>query len=145
VVDRAKRHANHSKYANPTPNIPQRKLGKAITKAPTPAAHKANNRLQPTGTASTNDSAPRKPRLAAKAVESVVLGPGVKLAAVAKPSKAVSSAFVMPHNVAFMIHTPAIQTEPSEDVLYGDGVRYRKSQKFGTGASPCSPKPPMCL
>jgi hypothetical protein len=51
----------------------------------------ANNKPQPMGTAKMNFMADRMPWLAANAVDNVVLGPGVKLAAVDKTNKAVSS------------------------------------------------------
>ena len=58
-------------------------------------AQALSSRPQPTGTASTKRSERRKPRLAASAVDSVVLGPGVKLAAVARSSRALSSVLFM--------------------------------------------------
>jgi hypothetical protein len=73
----------------------QRNGGTAKTKAPNPAVLIFNSRPQPTGTANTNLSAARKPALAPMAADKVVLGPGVKLVAVANSSKA-------PHSVAVM-------------------------------------------
>jgi hypothetical protein len=69
--------------------------GKASTKAPTPTAHRLNNKPQPTGTAQTKCMERKSPRLAANAVDKAVLGPGVKLLAVAKTSSAL-------HSVEFM-------------------------------------------
>ena len=51
--------------------------------------------VQPVGTAMQKRRARRKPRLAASAVDSVVLGPGEKLIAVQNSSRAVSSGAVM--------------------------------------------------
>ena len=76
----------------PTALMPQRNAGAATTTAPTPPAHSSSSAVQPTGTAQTKRSAGRRPRLAASAVDSVVLGPGVKLMAVASASRAVNSA-----------------------------------------------------
>ena len=69
----------------------QRSAGTATTTAPSPAAHSTSSRLQPTGTATTKRMAAGRPRLAASAVDRVVLGPGVKLMAVASTSRAVNS------------------------------------------------------
>ena len=69
----------------------QLRNGTASSSAPRPSAHKLSNMPQPTGTAKMNGNAWRKPWLAASAVESVVLGPGVKLIAVASTIKAVNS------------------------------------------------------
>src|SRR5574343_880475 len=84
-----------------------RRLGRAITSEPTPPAHSVSSRPQPTGTASTKGRAPRRPRCAASAVDSVVLGPGVKLVAVARTSSAPHScgdmeAKLMAHTVVVM-------------------------------------------
>ena len=65
--------------------------GTANIKAPRPKLHKLSNKPQPTGTAHTKRSARLRPWLAASAVESVVLGPGEKLMAVASTSRAESS------------------------------------------------------
>jgi hypothetical protein len=54
-----------------------------VTKVPRPAAHATSSRHQPKGTASTKRIAWRRPWLAAMAVDSVVLGPGVNAIAVA--------------------------------------------------------------
>jgi hypothetical protein len=62
---------------------------------PSPAAHSSSSSPQPKGTATTKRIAWRRPWLAASAADSVVLGPGVKLIAVAKSSSAVSSGMVM--------------------------------------------------
>ena len=75
--------------------IPRRSGGSATTMAPTPPAQAVNSSPQPTGTANTKRMACRSPRLAASAVDSVVLGPGVKLAAVHKAIRAVNSTGVM--------------------------------------------------
>src|SRR5450830_949854 len=75
--------------------MPMRKGGMATTTAPTPPAHRLNSSPQPTGTDTTNRSARRNPRLAASAVDRVVLGPGVKLAAVHGSSRALSSVLLM--------------------------------------------------
>jgi hypothetical protein len=69
--------------------------GTAATNAPTPAVHRQNNKPQPTGTAQTKCKERNSPRLAAKAVDNAVLGPGVKLLTIAKTSSAV-------HSVGFM-------------------------------------------
>jgi hypothetical protein len=50
-----------------------------------------NSKPHPSGTAKMNRMAERMPWFAASAVDKVVFGPGVKLAAVDKTSKAVSS------------------------------------------------------
>ena len=63
--------------------------------APAPAAHRVRRRVHPTGTEHTKGMALLMPKLAAKAVDKVVLGPGVKLVAVASVSKAPSSVAVM--------------------------------------------------
>src|SRR3990167_4992701 len=76
----------------PTPLMARRSRGAAITRAPTPPAHSSSSADQPTGTAQTKRMACGSPRLAANAVESVVFGPGVKLMAVARTSRAVNSA-----------------------------------------------------
>ena len=73
-----------------------RSAGSATTRAPRPPAHRLNKIPQPTGTATTKRMARRKPRLAASAVDRVVLGPGVKLVAVESTSRAVNSAACMP-------------------------------------------------
>src|SRR5256885_34489 len=65
--------------------------GAATTAAPTPAVLSTSSTHQPTGTARTKRSAGRRPWLAARAVDSVVLGPGLKLMEAASSSKAVSS------------------------------------------------------
>src|SRR5665647_1327672 len=75
--------------------MPIRNGGNAITIAPTPAAHRLNSNAQPTGTASTKRSECLRPKLAASAVDRVVLGPGVKVAAVANSIKAGNSTLVM--------------------------------------------------
>src|SRR5665647_1772296 len=75
--------------------MPIRNGGNAITIAPTPAAHRLNSNAQPTGTASTKRNECLRPKLAASAVDRVVLGPGVKVAAVANSIKAVNSTLVM--------------------------------------------------
>ena len=80
----------------PTPLMAQRSAGMPVTSAPTPRAHSASSSTQPTGTASTKRRLRRSPWLAARAVESVVLGPGVKLMAVASTSRAVNSWSGMP-------------------------------------------------
>ena len=76
----------------PTALMPQRSAGTATTTAPTPPAHSSKSADQPIGTEQTKRIAERSPRLAASAVDSVVLGPGVKLMAVASASRAVNSA-----------------------------------------------------
>ena len=73
--------------------------GAAITNAPTPAAQMASSKVQPTGTASTKRIARRRPPLAARVVDSVVLGPGEKLIAVAITSSAVNSCQFMAHTL----------------------------------------------
>src|SRR5665647_1135092 len=84
--------------------MPIRNGGNAITIAPTPAAHRLNSNAQPTGTASTKRSECLRPKLAASAVDRVVLGPGVKVAAVANSIKAVNSTLVMGYGAD--IHGP---------------------------------------
>src|SRR5260221_473340 len=65
--------------------------GAATMAAPTPAVLSTSSTHQPTGTARTKRSAGRRPWLAARAVDSVVLGPGLKLMEAASSSKAVRS------------------------------------------------------
>jgi len=68
-----------------------RNAGCCVTVAPTPNALSINSAHHPTGTPHTNGMAWRKPACAPMAADNVVLGPGVKLAAVAKAMSAVSS------------------------------------------------------
>src|SRR5574337_1044337 len=75
----------------PTALMAQRSAGAASTMAPSPSAHSSSSAHQPTGTDTTKRMAAGRPRLAARAVDSVVLGPGVKLMAVASTSRAVNS------------------------------------------------------
>jgi hypothetical protein len=77
----------------------RRSEGIATTSAPMPAAHSASSSVQPTGTATTKRMARGRPPLAARAVESVVLGPGEKLIAVASTSSAVNSCQFMTHTL----------------------------------------------
>ena len=67
-------------------------LSKKLATLNVPAAQMASSKVQPTGTATTKRIARGRPPLAARAVESVVLGPGEKLMAVQNASSAVSSA-----------------------------------------------------
>ena len=75
--------------------MPMRSAGTASNRAPTPPAQMDRSKPQPSGTASTKRIERFKPRLAASAVESVVLGPGVKLATLARTSRAVNSVLFM--------------------------------------------------
>ena len=75
----------------PSALIARRSAGCATTSAPRPAAHSTRSRVQPTGTANTKRIARGNPPFAASAVDSVVLGPGEKLIAVANTSSAVNS------------------------------------------------------
>jgi hypothetical protein len=75
--------------------MPQRSHGAASTSAPRPAPHSSSSMIQPAATAQTKCSVPRRPRLAASAVASVVLGPGVKVAAANSSSRAENSAVDM--------------------------------------------------
>jgi hypothetical protein len=56
-----------------------------------PLPHMTNKMAHPTGTAMQNRKALRKPKLAANAVDKVVLGPGVKLTATHIASKVAHS------------------------------------------------------
>src|SRR5688572_12261961 len=76
-----------------------RRPGAASISAPTPAAHSASSRVQPTGTARMKRMARGRPPLAASAVDKVVLGPGEKLIAVANTSSAVNSCQFMGHTL----------------------------------------------
>jgi len=98
--------------------MPKRKAGIATTKAPTPPAHKLKSNAQPTGTAHTNGIARFNPWLAAKAVDRVVFGPGVKLAAVVKANKAVSSVAVMACSLAANTITLPVQFINHKHKLY---------------------------
>jgi hypothetical protein len=83
----------------PSPLIARRSGGTATTRAPRPAAQIASSSVQPIGTATTKRIARGRPPLAARAVESVVLGPGEKLIAVANTSSAVNSCQFMAHTL----------------------------------------------
>jgi hypothetical protein len=67
----------------------------AMTSAPRPRPEASIIKVQPVGTATMKPSVRRRPWLAASAADSVVFGPGVKLIAVAKTSRAVSSSVDM--------------------------------------------------
>ena len=71
--------------------IARRSGGAASTSAASPRPHSSIISVQPVGTARMNGSARRSPTFAPSAVDSVVFGPGVKLIAVAKLSRAASS------------------------------------------------------
>jgi hypothetical protein len=62
---------------------------------PSPLAQIPKSKPHPTGTAKIKGIACANPRLAASAVDKVVLGPGVKLEAPASASKAIHSSGVM--------------------------------------------------
>jgi hypothetical protein len=62
-----------------------------VTSAPSPNPQASSSSVQPVGTAKQNRSARLIPWLAANAADSVVLGPGEKLIAVQKASRANNS------------------------------------------------------
>ena len=96
----------------------QLKSGTATTSAPSPSVQTTSSALQPTGTAQTNGMARRKPWLAASAVDSVVLGPGVKLIAVASTRSAVNSCQFMGSDFIVESSTPPIQLRVQMTKLY---------------------------
>lgn len=79
----------------PTALMAPLSAGAAITNAPTPLAQSSSKAPQPMGTPQTKRIAGLSPQLAPMAAAMVVLGPGVKLMAVARTRNALNSTAVI--------------------------------------------------